>query len=609
MDAVNHAILLSGVLLLLAIAAGLVSSRIGAPLLLVFLALGMLAGEEGPGGIPFGDYQLAYLVGSLALTVILFDGGLRTRVETFRLARWPALVLATAGVLVTAGVTGAIACLALDVGLEQGLLVGAIVASTDAAAVFFLLQVGGIGLRARVSATLEVESGLNDPMAVFLTLLGISLVTGPEPAWSWAFLSGFLVQLVGGAALGAAGGALLAGISNRLTVADGLYPILALSAALFLFGSAQALHSSGFMAVYVAGLVLGSRRHKADLLIRRFHDGLAWLAQITLFVLLGLLVTPSKLAPLLLPGLAVAATLVLVARPLAVFLCLAPFRFKPDEMGFIAWVGLRGAVPIVLGTMPVLAGVPGAETYFGIAFVVVLVSLLLQGWTLGPAARWLGVLAPAGPASPTRADFDLPGAERQLAVFTVAPDSEAAVRRRGRLLIPETLQVLSIIRDGHPVRPDEAEGLRPGDAVLVLGDPAGLGRMDRLFGPRMAAEAEDRPAGDFQLDADTPAASAALLYGFEAGADAGLGLGALLARRLGRPPALGDRVRLGAVDLIVAAMEGERVTSVGIDLSPPEPGWMRLRQGLRRRVRDRRLGGLGRPAPASPAQAETPDAR
>lgn len=586
MATVNVIILLIGLLLLLAIAAGLVSSRIGAPLLLVFLGLGMLAGEDGPGGILFSDYHLAYLIGSLALAVILFDGGLRTRAETFRTARWPALTLATVGVLATAVLTGAIASWALDIGWKEGFLVGAIVASTDAAAVFFLLHLRGLGLRERVSATLEVESGLNDPMAVFLTLLAIGLVAGPSDGPSWESALDFAVQLLGGAAIGVAAGTVLVHLINRLDIADGLYPILALSAALFVFGAAQSVGSSGFMAVYLAGFVLGNRRHRADLLIRRFHDGLAWLAQITLFVMLGLLVTPSALAPIALPGLLVGVALLLVARPVAVALCLAPFRFAWNETMFIAWVGLRGAVPIVLGTMPVLAGLPGASVYFGVAFIVVILSLVVQGWTIGPAARLLEVDLPPEPEPPLRTDFDLPGSEAQLALFTVAPESMAARRGAGRLVLPEGIRVLALIQDGRMVPIEEVRTVRPGDAVLALGPPRELARLDRLFGQRTGRDRAGRSHGDFQVQGDIPVRKVGELYAFDAGADGDLSVGAYVARRLGRPPSLGDRVRVGTVDLVVAALDASVVTEVGIDLSPPER-WM---DGLVRRVAGRFLG-------------------
>lgn len=581
MEAINEMIFLAGLLLLLSILAGRISSRLGAPLLLVFLGLGMLAGEDGPGRIHFSDFNLAYLLGSTALAVILFDGGLRTHADTFRLGRMPALSLATVGVLVTALVTGALVCVVLDVGWMEGLLVGSIIASTDAAAVFFLLNLRGLALRGRVSATLEVESGLNDPMAVLLTLLAVTALTIPGGADPLHLVLELVQELLGGIALGVAAGYLLVWLVNRLDLADGLYPILALSFSLFVFGGAQAAGASGFLAVYLAGYILGTRPHKADRLIRRFHDGLAWLAQIGLFVMLGLLVTPSKLEPFALSGIVVALGLMLVARPLAVFICLLPFRFTLAELTYISWVGLRGAVPIVLATIPVLAGVPNADAYFAVAFVVVLLSLAIQGWTVGPAARLLGLLAPPQPEAPTRADVDLPDGAGQLAVFTVSRDSEAARRGQGKLIIPESVQLLALIQNGRPVRPEDAHRLQPGDTVLAMGDGSALAVMDRLFGRKLEADADERPAGDFQIQGDMPALAVGGMYGFDAGDDPSLTLAGMVRRRLGRDPALGDRVRVGEMDLIVASLDGKEAGLIGIDLTPPATGWAGMREQTR----------------------------
>jgi len=594
-EAADNLILVAGLLLLLSIFAGLASSRIGAPLLLVFLGLGMLAGEDGPGGIDFDDFRLTYFIGSIALAVILFDGGLRTRKDNFDLARWPALVLATVGVVVTAGVTGAAASLALDVGWLEGFLVGTIVASTDAAAVFFLLHLKGLRLRPRTNASLEVESGLNDPMAVFLTLLTIELLTHGGTALELRHATHFVVGIVGGAALGWAAGHALSWMINRLELAPGLYPILAMAGALFLFGFAQTIGSSGFMAVYLAGLVLGNQRHKAHQLIGRFHDGLAWLAQITMFLILGLLVTPSELVPIAGPAVAVALVLVLVARPLAVLICLAPFRFAWSERLFISWVGLRGAVPIFLGTIPVLAGVPGAHAYFGVAFVVVLVSLVVQGWTIGGAARVLGVELPPAPEPSARADIDLPVQDgSQLAVFTVADGSEAASRGLGRLVIPETARVLAMIHEGRPVTPEAVRGLAPGDAVLVLADAPALAVMDRMFGRRADGARGGDLLGDFQVQGDTPAQAVAALYGFAAPGEPALTIAGHLERRLGTHPVVGDRVREGEIELIVAATEGDRIALVGIDLTPDERAWALLRARLRRLLPRRRRRPAGK---------------
>ena len=438
MEFANNLILLGAGLVTLSIFAGLVSSRIGAPLLLVFLGLGMLAGEDGPGGILFDDFQAAYIAGSIALAVILFDGGLRTTRQSIRSAWAPSLMLATVGVLATAIICGLFAAWALDLNWLQGLLVGSTVASTDAAAVFFLLRLHGLGLKERPGATLEVESAINDPMAIFLTILCVELLQSgaADLSWqsAWVFTGTFLSQIAGGAIFGLVGGWLLLQLVNRLELAPGLYPIFALSFVLFTFGVAQAVGASGFMAVYLAGLVLGNRRHRATQLINRFHDGLAWLCQIMMFLMLGLLVTPSEILPSLAPSLAIAIFLIVAARPVAVVLCLLPFRFTWQEAAFISWVGLRGAVPIFLGTIPVLAGVESAQIFFIVAFVVVLTSLVIQGWTIAPAARLLGLERPPRPAAPLRAEIDLPGRSgRDMAAYTVQPFSMATRRPLARL--------------------------------------------------------------------------------------------------------------------------------------------------------------------------------
>jgi cell volume regulation protein A len=405
----NQLILLGAFLLLLSILVGLVSSRIGAPLLLAFLALGIFFGEDGPGGIFFENYFAAYTIGSMALAIILFDGGLRTSFSNFRAAAWPSFLLATVGVALTAALTAVAAQLLLGLGWIESLLLGSIGASTDAAAVFFLLNTHGLEVKPRVRALLEVESAINDPMAVFLTISCVQLlVSDPSDAPSWWLATDFIVQIIGGAALGMGVGFVLVGLINRLDLAGGLYPVLAMAVALFTFGGAQVLGTSGFMAVYFAGLVAGNRRHRAAQLIERFHDGLAWLAQMVMFVMLGLLVTPSDLLPVLIPAMLIAVFLVLLARPLAVVLCLLPFRFAWNEHAFVGWVGLRGAVAIFLGTIPVLAGLENADIYFEVAFVVVIGSLLVQGWTLTPAARLLDLELPSLPKTPARVEVDLP---------------------------------------------------------------------------------------------------------------------------------------------------------------------------------------------------------
>lgn len=581
MSTVDTFILVIGGMLLLAILAGRLSSRIGAPLLLVFLALGI--GVDRVADFQFNNYPLAYLIGSMAIAIILFHGGMHTKREALRLARAPALALSTVGVLITAGITCLVARWLLHAGWAQGFLIGSIIASTDAAAVFLLLNQRGLRLRQRVSAVLEVESGFNDPMAVFLTLLSIHALQGE--GFGWEQLGWFVVEMAGGVVLGLLGGNLLAAFINRIELSPGLYPIIMLAGTLFIFGLTQRLGASGFLAVYVMGLTLSGRRLRSRKLIEHFHDGLAWLAQIGLFLMLGVLVSVDTLIEVALPALVVALALIVVARPVAVMLCLQPFRFALSERVFISWVGLRGAVPIFLGSLPVMAGLPGAETYFGIAFAVVLLSLLLQGWTLGMAARWLKVELPPEPEAPGRADIDLAvEGHQQLVMLTVAPESEAAMRGLGRLVVPETVRVLALIREGRAVPLEDVRALSAGDAVLVLGDPGAINVMEKLFG-RRAAHTGSASLGDFQIKGETPVEAVAGLYGFEA--PPGLSIGDYLARRLGRLPATGDRVRAGAVELIVAQSDGDVIREVGINLTPPE-----------RRPRPRFLGLFRKPVEA-----------
>jgi potassium/hydrogen antiporter len=398
----SHQLILFGsALVLLSIFAGLFSARLGAPLLLVFLGLGMLVGEEGPGGIRFHDFHAAYLIGSIGLAIILFDGGLRTDPDDFRRALWPSLALATIGVIVTAAIVGAVATLLFSTSWTGGLLVGAIVAPTDAAAVSALFHLRRLELRARIAAILEVESGINDPTSVLLAVLLVDLLLAPVPVAGSHVAALLAREVVGGAAFGIAGGYLLLALINRLEATSGLYPILALSGATALFGGAQTVGASGFLAAYLAGLILGSHRHRATQVINQAFDAFAWLSQIVLFLMLGLLVTPRALVPTLGPSLVVAAVLMLAARPLAVALCLLPFRYTAPEIAFISWVGLRGAVPIFLAIIPVLAGLAGAATFFGVAFITALTSLIVQGWTVAIIARMLDldVPPPRPPAS------------------------------------------------------------------------------------------------------------------------------------------------------------------------------------------------------------------
>ena len=391
MNAAHHFILIGGLLGLAAIFAALLAARLGTPVLLVFLLLGMLAGEDGPGGLVFNDFPATYLLGSLALVVILFEGGLKTSATMIRQAIWPAAALATVGVAVTAGLVGAAAVLVYGLAWTPALLLGALVAPTDAAAVASVLRASRVAVPPRVTALLEVESGLNDPMAVFLTLFLVEAVLLPgSVTWPHAARL-FATEMLGGALLGGAAGWLLQRLPERLRADASLHPAVLLAAAMAVFGLAQTIGASGFLAVYVAGALVGHGAGERAVGLHRAFDAFAWVAQIGLFLMLGLLINPRELPPLLLPAVVLAAVLIVLARPLAALLCLKPFGFSWGETGFAAWVGLRGAVPIYLAIIPVLAGVRDGERGFAVAFVIVLLSLAVQGWTILPAARLLGL--------------------------------------------------------------------------------------------------------------------------------------------------------------------------------------------------------------------------
>ncbi|HLY55376.1 MAG TPA: potassium/proton antiporter [Stellaceae bacterium] len=410
MQFAHELILLGGALGLASLFAGLASARFGVPSLLVFVGLGMLAGEDGPGGIDFNDFESAYLIGSIALVVILFEGGIKTDREKLRTALWPALALGTIGVVITAAIAGAAGVLFAVAPWRESMLVGAAVAPTDAAAVAALLRRTPLAVPKRLLAVLEVESGLNDPVSVLMTVMLVEALVAPEGLSVAKAALTLLEEVGGGVALGIGSGAAMVWLLRRLSAEIPLFPVLALTAALAVFGLAQVLGASGFLAVFLMGVAVGTSSAEAAHAIERFFEALASLAEIALFLILGLLVTPHDLVPVALPSLAMAAALILVARPVATALCLLPFRFGVRETAFASWVGLRGAVPIYLTMIPVIEGAESGEALFGIAFVIVLTSLLVQGGSIGTAARLLGFGATAVP-TPVAG----PGERRELA--------------------------------------------------------------------------------------------------------------------------------------------------------------------------------------------------
>lgn len=569
MDFSNQVILISALLLMVSILASMLSSRVGMPLLLVFLAIGMLVGEEGFGGIVYDDVQSAHLIGSLALALILFDGGLRTDAASFRVGLRPALLLATAGVAITAGITGVFTAWILEIDLLQGLLVGAIIGSTDAAAVFALLRAHGLTLKQRVGATLEIESGANDPMAVFLTVALIGIITDGGGI-GWGLSLDFIYQMGIGAVAGLAGGRGAGWLINRLEVNPGLYPLAAMAGGLLIFGGTNVVGGSGFLAVYLAGLVLGNRRLRAGTNIARFHDGLAWLGQIGMFLVLGLLVTPSELLSEAPKGLLVAGVLMFLARPTAVVACLLPFRFPWREQLYIGWVGLRGAVPIVLALFPLLAGLEHATTIFNIAFFAVLISLTIQGWTVAPVARWLNLEVPPKPGAMQRVELEIPG-QLEFELVGYQLDAGSPMTRRGaeRVPLPPHTRVAAVIREGRPLETCDLGALKVGDYVYMLASREELPALDKVFAPVQAPARleEHRFFGEFVIDGDARLEELAAVYGFTPPPEAaGLTVSDYLTQRFNRRPVVGDRVGLGEVELVVRELDGGVVSRVGLKL-------------------------------------------
>ncbi len=586
---VQTALLLGAALVLAGILSSLVATRFGAPLLLVFLAIGMLAGEDGPGGIRFGNYEATYLVGSLSLAVILFDGGLRTRLSRFRGTLAPSVLLATLGVVGTAGLTGLVAAQVLHLPLARGLLLGAIVASTDAAAVMFLVQGGGLQLRHRVGAVLEIEFGINDPVAVFLTVLLTEIVIqGQEPSMLDLALDVARRGLVG-AAFGVGGGFAVVRLLNRVDLPSGLHPLFVMASAVLIYAAAEQAHGSGFLAVYLAGLVVGNRPVRAFPAIQSFHETATWFCQIVMFVVLGLLVTPSHLLPYLPQALLIAAFLILVGRPLIVVLCLAPFRFSLAETGFISWVGLRGAVSIFLAAVPTLAGAPGAFIYFNVAFVVVLVSLLVQGWTLTSAARRLGLALPRTAPLTKRVELDLPGQlDQEMVGYPILRGSRILVHRA----LPDWVRPALVVRGNAILEPAAAGPLQAGDYAYFLVPPARVSRLDRLLaagGPDAAATA----FGELPVHTDVEVGPLADFYGLRLSeAERAMTVAELFAHRFEDVPQEGESLDLGDAVLVVRAVDPTRVTLATLRLADDDEGrhpWRRLRQ---------RLGGLRHRGPA-----------
>ncbi|MFK0333337.1 potassium/proton antiporter [Rhizobium sp. NPDC090275] len=573
MEAFYIVVLVSTALVLLAAFSSLLAFRFGAPLLLLFLGIGLLAGSDGL-GIEFTNNYLAYILGSIALAIILFDSGFGTPVQAFKLAAVPSITLASVGVLMTASLFAVAAMWLLNFTWLEGMLLGSIVASTDAAAVFFLLRIGGINIRDKVRSTLEVESGTNDPMAIFLTIALVEVLASGERyhGINIGMLAMFVQQMGLGVILGLLGGMMIVLIVGRLETDRGLTPIFVLALALLVFSFTGAVGGSGFLAVYVAGIYAGNRKLPGYASIKRFQDGMTWLAQIIMFLVLGLLATPSQFGAIAIPAVLLALFLIFIARPLAIWLSLLPFDYTQQEIGFVAWVGLRGAVSILLAIMPILGGLENGQVYFNTAFIIVLVSLLVQGWTIKPVAKKLGLIIPPRIGAVDKVEVDLPGAaNHELLSYRVVKDSPVLRGER----IPRWATPSLVIRDGKSMRYQYAGRLRENDLVYLFIVPSYSRLLDKLFASRVPVEEDDTDFfGAFALSPSRPATDLDTAYGpgLLNENEKGLTIAELMKQRLGGKAEYADRVRLGSIILIVRDLDDhDHISAIGMSLEAVEP--------------------------------------
>ncbi|HUF28681.1 MAG TPA: potassium/proton antiporter [Gemmatimonadaceae bacterium] len=472
-----------GVLMTLSVLFSRASGRIGVPVALLFLFIGMAAGSEGLGGLAFDDYALAFRLGTVALALILFDGGLNTPLSAVMRAIKPAAVLATFGVVGTAGMVAWAATL-LGFGWPEALLLGAVVSSTDAAAVFSVLRGSGLSLKRRVSVTLELESGLNDPMAVILTIALTGALLGVGPGLGWSLVGLVATQLTIGLVLGVAIGYAAAGLLARTRLqAGGLYPVLTLAIAFLAFSVPTLMFGSGFLSVYVAAVVIGNAKLPYRGGIVRVHDAIAWFSQIMMFLVLGMLVFPRQLIEVAGAGLALALFLAFVARPLVTLICLAPFRYPMREMVYVGWVGLRGAVPIILATYPILAQAPGAQRIFNVVFFIVVVNALVPGGTVRWVTRWFDLESREPPPPPAVLEINSTQLLRgDLHSFYVDPAVAVAGMPISQVPFPPGSSILLIVRGDDLIAPKGSTILEPGDHVYLFAPPEEEGFLRLMFG-------------------------------------------------------------------------------------------------------------------------------
>jgi potassium/hydrogen antiporter len=570
LDAVNLTILVAGALFFSSIVATLISARLGAPLLLIFLVIGMLAGEDGLLGIKFSNPDVALLIGSIALVIILFDGGMRTHPDRVRVVLAPSAVLATLGVVLTCGILGVAASYLFNLTFLEGLLLGAILSSTDAAAVFSIFQSAGLNIKERVASTLEIESGSNDPMAVMLTFTLVGVLAG-QSELNWSLSTVFFQQAVVGAAVGYGAGRFFVLLCRKLPLSAAFFPLLAVSYALLIYGLTNQFGGSGFLAVYLMGFLIGNARLPQIQQILRMHDGLAWLSQIIMFLMLGLLVTPSKLMEYAVPALILALVMIFIARPIAVFLSLVPFHFPKKDQIFISWVGLRGAVPIILALFPWLAGVPNKDLYFNVAFFVVIVSLLIQGWSIAPVARWLKLEVPPEPGPDHSMTLDSVDSNDLLQVlsFKVGKGSPIVDSDWQQLNMSPDVSYLGVLRKGEWLKAEQSPSFQLNDMLLVLSKAKDV----KTVSDKVSTSAEQTSLdkldffGDFVLNGEITLNELDGFYSikFAEDQDPNQSLSEYITEKFHRRVVVGDQVQLDQLVLTVRQIDDhDQILQVGV---------------------------------------------
>lgn len=565
---IDQIILAAGVLILAGIFSSKISARVGLPVLVLFLLVGMLAGETGLAGIA-PDAQISHALGSLALALILFDGGLQTSHGAIRSVWKPSAILATVGVVITAIITGYAAHKILGLSLLEGFLVGAIVGSTDAAAVFALLRNAGIYINYRLKSILEVESASNDPMAIFLTVGLLEVVVNDLPL-GMGLLELFALQMGVGAAVGLSIGWLSVKLINVIRLeATGLYPVMIAACGLLAFGVAANLGGSGFLAIFLAGVVIGNSRFAFQRSAFMFHDGLAWLSQITMFVVLGLLIDPRSLLDVWVEGLLIAAVLIFIARPVAVVPVLKLFGYNRREIALVSWVGLRGSVPIILAVYPLIYGLEQAPLIFNVVFFVVLISATIQGSSLPWVAKKLNLMEkpPAAPAAILEIT-SLGDVDADIVEYTLSENSRAVGRCLSELALPSTTVAAMVTRGEAVIAPRGSTLLRAQDHLFMVLRPETRPFVDCVFSEDLAEEDNVLPRAGLKLKGSTRIKHIFDSYGIALPAPDHMTLNELLHELLTEKPEAGAKVTVGEHQLEVIEVIGHRVATTGLILAP-----------------------------------------